>query len=228
LNYDGEVEKIHLLLIYELYLELILEDKKEIESKKEQLADKNHSLEEKLNYLKKQNERKEKSNNHLEKKNKKLQNKLNDLKNKFKDERKELNEIIRSKKIDIKKKDQIDVELEEENKKLLTAEELLTAWGYNKKENKQSDLIIINYEDSELFKLFFGKYEFIKSDSNLNDFKLKLKNIEDEFVIINKANLSTQKLLEVEDFINSRKKILLSYSPKDLVCKIIRHLKRRR
>ena len=104
----------------------------------------------------------------------------------------------------------------------------MTSWGYNKKEDKQSDLVIINYEDSELFKLFFGKYDFIKSNSNLNDFKLKLKNLENRCVIINKANLSTQKLLEIENFINSKKKILLAYNSKDLVYKIIQHLKRRR
>jgi hypothetical protein len=228
LSYDGEIAKIHLLLIYELYLELILEDKREIENEKEKLVDDNNTLEEKLNYLEKQNERQEKSINKLEKKNKNLQDKLNDLKINFKDERKDLNDIIKNQKTEITKKSNIIEKLQEKNKNLVSTEELLSSWGYNEKEDKQSDLVIINYEDSELFKLFFGKYKFIKSNSNLNDFKLKLKNIEDKFIIINKANLSTQKLLEIENFINSKKKILLSYNPKDLVYKIIKQLKRRR
>lgn len=228
LSYDGELAKIHLLLIYELYLELTLEDKREINNEKEKLTDKNNSLEEKLNYLEKQSDRQEKANNKLEKSNKELQNKLNNLEREIKDKKDELNNIIKNQKADIKKKNSVIKKLQEENKKLVTTEELLTSWGYNKKEKNQSDLVIINYEDSELFKLFFGKYEFIKSNSNLNDFKLKLRNIEDKLVIINKANLSTQKLLEIENFINSTKKIILSYNQKDLIYKIIKQIQRRR
>lgn len=98
LSYDGELAKIHLLLIYELYLELTLEDKREIKKEKEKLSDTNNSLEEKLNYLEKQCDRQEKANNKLEKSNKELKNKLNNLEKEIKDKKDELNDIIKNQK----------------------------------------------------------------------------------------------------------------------------------
>lgn len=220
-NYKGEITRLHLLLIYELYLELTIEDKNKIESKVEQIVKENESLKERIEYLEKNEQRQLRINNKLETNNIKLKNKMNQNEKKFKEERNELNDIINKKNSKIRKQKKEINKFKIENENLIQKEELLNHWGYSKKNTPKNNLVILSYEDSSLFKLFFGRYEFINTSINSNDLKQKLSNNE-KIIIINKAHLNTQKLLEIENYINSKKNVLLSYNPKDLVIKIIK------
>lgn len=101
---------------------------------------------------------------------------------------------------------------------------MLKNWGYSENKKNKNNLVIVTYQDNDLFKLFFKEYEFIKSTANLNDLKQKLQTKKEQLIIINKAELNTQKLLEIESYIDSKKIIIISYTPQEFVTKTIKKL----
>lgn len=224
LEYAVNLKRIHLLIIYEVYLQLVIEENEGLENSLTDLINLNESLERKVDFLKKKDERETRANERLETKAKRLESEINEKQKKYKKEKNDLNILIKEKNKKIKNKENKIKKLEIENSHLINKKELLKSWGYSKKQNFENDLVIITYEDSGLFKLFFKHYDFIKSTANLNDLKQKLQTKKEQLIIINKAELNTQKLLEIESYIDSKKIIIISYTPQEFVTKTIKKL----
>jgi precorrin-6B methylase 2 len=152
-----------------------------------------------------------------------LKQEISENKKDFQEENEKLDNLIIQQKKDLKSNQNIIADLRKEVEEKIKAEELLNKWGYEDK--YENNIVIISYEESSLYKLFFGDYIFINSNKRADNIVEKILQVDNNYIIINKAKLSTKKLLEIENVIDSNLKInLLSYTPKDFTIKIIKKL----
>lgn len=224
LEYELELKRVHLLIIYELYLQLVIEENENLKGNLGTLIDLNDSLEEKVAYLEKKAEREERTLKRLETKGEELKTELKETKKETEAEKRELKKSLKNKSKELDQKNEIVEKLKAEKRKLVAKEELLQKWGYNKKEKLKKSLVLLTYQDCDLYKLFFKDYEFINTESNLNDLKQKLASKDKELIVINKAELNTQKLLAVEACLNNNFIIITAYQPEELITETIKKL----
>ena len=114
-----------------------------------------------------------------------------------------------------------DLETKLNNRKEI--DKILNNWGYDKE--KDSKLVIISYENSKLYKLFFGNYVFINSQEAFQNINNLLSEYEERFmIVINKAQLNTKKLLKIESLIKSSNQYtFFASSPQMFVKKILKY-----
>lgn len=224
LEYELELKRVHLLIIYEIYLQLVIEERENAEGNLACALDLNDSLEERVEYLEKKDEREKRTLERLETKTKELKAELKQNKKVAEAEKRKLKNKVQTKITELEHKNVKIAELKAENNRLVKKEELLQDWGYNKKSRLKNKLVLVTYQNCDLYKLFFKDYDFINSESNLNDLKQKLASKDEELIIINKAELNTQKLLEVETYLNNNFIVITAYKAEEFITETIKKL----
>lgn len=216
---NNDIKNIYLLMVYEVVIDHERNISK-IKSQELKIKDKDlKDLQDNYNLLNKQYER-------LEKSHKKLEKKLGEIRSKNQNIIEELQAEIRSKEKIIDSKNNQISKLNSELESKVNKEVLFEKWGET---NNDLKLVIISYDDSNLFNLFFGKYNFIDSSKSTHNITNMLQKYSAEFkIIINKAKLNTGKLLNLEDNLKDKNKTtIFANNPRELIIKTIPHLEGR-
>ena len=220
---DDTLLNIYLIMAYEVFLQVEQEIRDDYGEKIQFIIkelDRFEEIEEnyekdkkKLKRLKKQVKKRKVSLKKLKQNNQTLERKI---KNKEKDYKKEIDKLNSEYQTKYEKlKDELDSSVK--------VKELLRKWGAIEEE---SNLVIIDKSNSELYELFLGSYIYLNPKNNLENIEEELKDndVQDYTVIINRGGINTKELLHLEKVLEDyqiNKEIVNAYSPKDFIKEII-------
>lgn len=233
-NEDEQIKFIHFLLIYDLVLEIEVEQKNDYKNIYKKKAFEIKELKEKMNNWRDKAIKDEKLYKQIKEKNKEIKEDYNkdfqekleilDYKDtvikKLKDDKKQIKKELKEIKYQCTSKIE---NLSKKLKNIKKIDDYFSQWGYTQHETK---LAIISYEDSDLYKLFFDKYIYINSGQDSSGINFDLANCDNScLIVINKANMSTKKLFSIERILKNNKRtnklVTISYNPKELIKDIL-------